>query len=78
MRRTGPRGAGQWKAISWDDALAEMTAVFDRIRRESGPEYLALCQEPVVPTRNSPAVSFTPLARPTLPIRDTTASCLAT
>ena len=44
MRRTGARGAGQWKAISWDEALAEMAEVFDRVRRESGPEYVALCQ----------------------------------
>jgi anaerobic selenocysteine-containing dehydrogenase len=44
MRRTGPRGAGQWKAVSWDEALSEMTEVFDRVRRESGPEYVAMCQ----------------------------------
>jgi len=44
MRRIGPRGAGQWKAISWEEALSEMAEVFDRVRRESGPEYVALCQ----------------------------------
>ena len=44
MRRTGPRGSGQWKAISWDEALDEMAEVFDRIRRESGPEFVALVQ----------------------------------
>ena len=44
MRRTGPRGSGQWKAISWDEALAEMAEVFDRVRRESGPEFVALGQ----------------------------------
>jgi anaerobic selenocysteine-containing dehydrogenase len=44
LRRTGPRGSGQWKMVSWEDALSEMAQVFDRIRRESGPEYVALCQ----------------------------------
>lgn len=44
MRRTGQRGAGQWKTVSWEEALAEMSEVFDRIRRESGPEYVALGQ----------------------------------
>ena len=44
LRRTGPRGSGQWKAVSWDEALDEMTEVFDRIRTTSGPEYVALCQ----------------------------------
>jgi anaerobic selenocysteine-containing dehydrogenase len=44
MRRVGPRGAGQWKAVGWDEALAEMTEVFDRVRHESGPEFVALCQ----------------------------------
>lgn len=44
MRRTGARGAGQWKAVSWDEALGEMAEVFARVRRESGPEYVALCQ----------------------------------
>jgi len=44
MRRTGPRGGRQWKAIGWDEALAEMAEVFDRVRRHSGPEFLALCQ----------------------------------
>jgi anaerobic selenocysteine-containing dehydrogenase len=44
MRRAGPRGSGRWKAIDWEEALAEMAGVFDRVRRESGPEYVALGQ----------------------------------
>ena len=44
LRRSGPRGAGQWTAINWDEALSEMAGVFDRVRHESGPEYIALCQ----------------------------------
>ena len=25
MKRTGPRGSGQWKRISWDEAISELT-----------------------------------------------------
>ncbi len=44
MRRTGPRGSGQWGAVTWEEALTEIAEVFERIRRESGPEYVALSQ----------------------------------
>ena len=44
LRRSGPRGSGRWSAISWEDALSEIAAFFDRVRHESGPEYIALCQ----------------------------------
>lgn len=44
LRRSGPRGSGQWEPVSWEAALSEMAERFDRIRRESGPEQIALCQ----------------------------------
>lgn len=44
LRRKGPRGGGRWEAVSWDEALDEIAGKFDRIRKESGPEYVALCQ----------------------------------
>lgn len=44
LRRSGSRESGQWKTISWEKALSEMAGVFDRVRRQSGPEYIALCQ----------------------------------
>jgi len=44
MRRTGPRGGGRWEPISWEDALSWMAETLRRVRRESGPEYIALCQ----------------------------------
>lgn len=44
LRRTGPRGSGRFEPIGWDDALDCMAQTFDAVRRESGPEYLALCQ----------------------------------
>ena len=33
LRRTGPRGSGQWKRVSWDEAIAE---VADRIKAVLG------------------------------------------
>ena len=42
--RTGPRGRGSWKTIGWDQALDLMAEKLETVRRESGPEYFALCQ----------------------------------
>ena len=44
LRRIGPRGSGQWKQVRWEEAASEIAEVFDRVRRESGAEYVALCQ----------------------------------
>ncbi|MBP1765305.1 MAG: anaerobic dehydrogenase, typically selenocysteine-containing [Firmicutes bacterium] len=44
LRRAGKRGENKWQRITWEEALDEMTARFDAIRRESGPEYLAVAQ----------------------------------
>src|SRR5271165_7203722 len=44
LRRTGKRGEGKWQRISWDDALNEIEETFSRIKRESGPEYVAIGQ----------------------------------
>jgi anaerobic selenocysteine-containing dehydrogenase len=44
LRRTGARGENRWERISWDKAITEMAERFDRIRRESGSEYLAIAQ----------------------------------
>ena len=40
MKRTGPRGGGQWTRISWDEALETMADRFAEIRREHGPRAL--------------------------------------
>ena len=37
LKRTGPKGAGQFKRFSWDEALDEITAKWKAIIRESGP-----------------------------------------
>ena len=44
LHRAGARGENKWQRISWDDAITEMSERFDRIRRESGSEYLAMAQ----------------------------------
>ena len=49
LRRTGKKGENKWERISWDDALDEMAERFSAIKKESGPEYLALmrgCPKP--------------------------------
>lgn len=38
MKRVGPRGSGQWKQITWDEAITEIaTHLYDGMR-EKGPE----------------------------------------
>jgi anaerobic selenocysteine-containing dehydrogenase len=37
LRRTGPKGSGQFAAIGWDEALDEITDKWKAIIRESGP-----------------------------------------
>src|SRR4030088_70351 len=38
LRRTGPKGSGQFARISWDEALDEIAARFNVAEREFGPE----------------------------------------
>ncbi len=42
MRRTGPRGEGEWQRISWDEALGEIAERLLAIRAEFGAEAIAL------------------------------------
>ena len=44
LRRAGKRGENRWVKISWDEALHEMTENLLRVKRESGPEYVAIGQ----------------------------------
>jgi anaerobic selenocysteine-containing dehydrogenase len=38
LKRVGPRGSGEYAAISWDEALQEVVANLQRLKAESGPE----------------------------------------
>ncbi len=38
LKRTGPKGAGQFKSITWDEALDEITSKWKAIIAESGPQ----------------------------------------
>ena len=44
LRRAGGRGENKWERVSWDEAITEIADRFDRVRRESGTEYLAVAQ----------------------------------
>ena len=38
LRRVGPRGAGQWRRISWDEALDEIAGRLRTLREDGHPE----------------------------------------
>ncbi len=42
LRRKGPRGAGTWERISWDEAFDEMAERLGALRERFGPECVAL------------------------------------
>ena len=44
LRRAGGRGENKWERVSWDEAITEIADRFDRVRRESGTEYVAVAQ----------------------------------
>lgn len=44
LRRTGPRGSGAWKRITWDEAYAEIGEHLRRIRASGHPEEFAFQQ----------------------------------
>jgi anaerobic selenocysteine-containing dehydrogenase len=44
LKREGKRGGGKWLEITWDTALGEITERIDAIRKDSGPEAIAIGQ----------------------------------
>jgi anaerobic selenocysteine-containing dehydrogenase len=42
MKRVGKRGAGQWRRISWQEALDTIASKLRQIRQENGPEAVAV------------------------------------
>ncbi|MGP4044603.1 molybdopterin-containing oxidoreductase family protein [Streptomyces sp. 2A115] len=43
LRRTGPKGSGQFERITWDEALDEIAEKFRAISAEYGPEAIMPC-----------------------------------
>lgn len=44
LKRRKGRGEGQWQRLSWDDALNEIAGRIEEIKKESGPESIAVGQ----------------------------------
>jgi anaerobic selenocysteine-containing dehydrogenase len=44
LRRKGKRGSNEWESVSWNEVLDEIASRVDTIRRESGPESIAIGQ----------------------------------
>jgi thiosulfate reductase / polysulfide reductase chain A len=42
MKRKGPRGAGTWERISWDEAFDTIVAKINQVREEYGPESIVM------------------------------------
>jgi len=45
MRRAGQRGSGQWKQVSWDEALSEVADKLQEIRKSGHPERLVFLHD---------------------------------
>jgi anaerobic selenocysteine-containing dehydrogenase len=45
LRRTGPKGSGQFERITWDEALDEIAGKFLAIAAEYGPEAIMPCSD---------------------------------
>lgn len=44
LRRQGDRGVGEWKRISWSEAIGEISDRFEKIKDEYGARAVAFCQ----------------------------------
>ncbi len=44
LQRTGPRGSGRWRRISWNRALDTIAGDFIKTRNQDGPEQVAFIQ----------------------------------
>lgn len=48
LKRSGPRGSGQWERVSWDDAMSDIAARLKKVVAEHGPEAFAVSASPAV------------------------------
>jgi len=62
LRRVGPRGSGQWKRITWEEAYAEIADKLKDIRERGHPEEFAFNRGTIAPPTSSTA-SSTPMGR---------------
>jgi anaerobic selenocysteine-containing dehydrogenase len=46
MKRTGPRGSGQYQAVSWDEALTELASRIDALAAAESPRPIAALTRP--------------------------------
>ena len=46
MRRSGPKGSGQYDRIGWDEAIDEIAGRFASIQEEYGSEAILPCSPP--------------------------------
>ena len=46
LKRTGPRGSGQFQEVSWDDALGQLVGELDALRAAANPRALAFLKRP--------------------------------
>lgn len=52
MKRTGPRGSGQYQPVTWDEALAELTSRLDTLAGAGRMHALAYFRKPRASTRD--------------------------
>ncbi len=58
LKRTGARGAGEFKEIGWDEAIAELTAQLDTLAAANGQQSLAFLTRPHRGRRTALAAEF--------------------
>src|SRR5439155_6641324 len=58
LKRTGDRGTGQFKEVSWDDALAEIVGQLDKLAAANNPRGLAFLKRPGGASRDELVARF--------------------
>src|SRR5205085_8697747 len=58
MKRTGPRGTGQFTAVSWDESIATLTAQLDALATAGDQKSLAFVTRPHRGRRTALAAEF--------------------